>query len=56
MLYFLDWGPSQKPGMTGGLFELLAFQVDDLSDFPAEIISLGINEHAEPGKVASQSI
>lgn len=37
--------------MTGGFFELLAFKVDDLSDFPAEIISLGIDEHAEPGKV-----
>lgn len=51
MLYFLGWGPSQKTGMTGGFFELLAFKVDDFSDFPAEIISWGIDEHAEPGKV-----
>lgn len=51
MLYFLGWAPSQKTGMTSVFFELLAFKVDDLSDFPAEMVSAEINEHAETGKV-----
>lgn len=51
LTHFVGWAPSQNPGMTGDSFSLWLFKVQELSDLPAEMVSLGINEHAEPGKV-----